>query len=210
MPSVLTWLERLNYKERCYLFQRVTGGITLGEDMRQTLSKAFLVEVPRKVAVYIDYHLDWLHAALEAAKSGTADGGTFCNSAGVATGTQRDVDLLVAFQGVNAVHLLMLEAKLKGGWNPGQLAGKLDRLTAIFGKAGGLYKDQGILPHFGLVSPDMPPKELNSGRPGWMTVNGILPWIPMPTSNRYVVYRSDEKGRRRKDARHYRLTRHRT
>ena len=210
MHPVLTWLERLNYKERYYLLQRVTGGITLGEDMRQTLNKAFQVEVPRKVAVYIDYHLDWLHAALEAAKSGAADGGTFSNSAGVATGTQRDADLLVAFEGVDAVHLLMLEAKLKGGWNPGQLAGKLNRLTRIFGNTGGLYKDQGIRPHFGLVSPDQPPKKLNNGRPGWMMVNGSLPWVPMPASNRYVVYRSDEKGRRRKDAGHYRLIRHRT
>lgn len=210
MHPVLTWLDRLNYKERYYLFQRVTGGITLGEDMRQALNKAFHLEVPQKVSVYIDYHLDWLHSALEASKSGETDGGTFSNSAGVATGTQRDADLLVAYQGVDAVHLIMLEAKLKGGWNPDQLAGKLDRLTRIFGKTGGRYKDHGIRPHVGLVSPDMPPKELSSGRPGWMTVNGSLPWIPMPASNRWVVYRCDALGRRKKDAGHYRLTRHRT
>ena len=64
----------------------------------------------------MDYHLDWIHASLFLTLPGNDSQAVHPNSGRVATGTQEDVDLLVAFEEGDITHLLLIEAKAETGW----------------------------------------------------------------------------------------------
>lgn len=76
----------------------------------------------------MDYHLDWLVAALEAYKAGeNGCSDPIENSDNLITGTQEDIDLLVAFDET----LVLIEAKADTAWVNKQVSSKLLRLAAI-------------------------------------------------------------------------------
>ena len=60
--------------------------------------------------VGLDYHLDWLVAALTCAAEGKWRG-IRRNDEDLVHGSQEDVDLLVAFQKDELAHIIMIEAK---------------------------------------------------------------------------------------------------
>src|SRR5690348_8428986 len=101
MEGVMTLLETLaslNRKERFYLVGWALGNPTfrLSDEFRQQLGDQLGVVAPEHAFAAMDYHLDWLYAALAVAAHAT-DSGPYQNDGGV-TGTQEDVDLLVAFE----------------------------------------------------------------------------------------------------------------
>ena len=122
----------------------------------------------------MDYHLDWIHAALEIStldddfgKVGPID---IKDKEGelIFEANQQDTDLLVAFERSDIVHLVLIEAKATSGWNNEQLEQKAERLEAIFGNGENGGKYPFVKPHFVLTSPKRSNKIKFDKWPKWM------------------------------------------
>ena len=129
----------------------------------------------------MDYHLDWIGMALRLAADGSERArrdrsplGDIAND-GLVTGTQQDVDLLVAFPDGPTTHLVMIEAKGDTHGRNEQLDRKAGRLKRIF--SGERPWRDSIAPHFLLMSPTRPTSLTKKGWPSWMTPNGELLWL---------------------------------
>lgn len=197
MADVTTWLKAFNRKERFFLIGAALGNPSFDLDphFRAGLDETFAIAIPADAFVAIDYHLDWLHASLFLSDSGTTGAGVFPNSDQVATGTQQDIDLLIAYQGPQDVHIVMIEAKVETGWTNKQTLSKVKRLEAIFGEDGRRYP--GVTPRFALLSPRRPQRLRISRWPGWMLTKGRPFWLQIDGPLQpYVLQRCDADGQR--------------
>lgn len=196
MMTLVQRLESFNRKERFFLIGDALGnrGFQLSDDFRARLSAAFGLQLPVSAFVAMDYHLDWIHASLFLAQSGIDEVAVHLNTDRVATGTQEDVDLLVAFEEGNITHLLLIEAKAATGWTNKQTLSKAERLERIFGSDGAKYPQ--VKPHFGLMSPRAPKQLKPHLWPVWMTRDGKEIWFEpkMPPGRRRIT-RCDSEGR---------------
>ena len=191
-------LESFNRKERFFLISHALGAMKfpLTDSFQEQLEKNN-IEVPRdpkNALIAMDYHLDWLHAALILADEGEDGISEFSNEGReghIIEGTPEDVDLLVAFQANGIFHLILVEAKGYFGWDKGQLSSKANRLRKIFGDDGKMWR--GVRPHFYTVGPKKPPTELDCTPPKWMLKeDGKLRWLPMALPERRTVSRCEE------------------
>ena len=212
----MTWLERFNRKERFALVAHALGTSAF------RLDREFLGELTRVCELddlpvdnshgWMDYHLDWLYAALVVAHAPPASLGPFPSpDFPLADGStmnintnQEDIDLLVTVAAAGVVHLFLVEAKWQSSWSTDQMASKLRRLTHIFGEDGTRYRD--IVPHLILVSTAQPKlltgklkeKKEKSGEslPDWVFVRGEIPWLRLNVpANRATIQRTDADGK---------------
>jgi len=173
MSKLLDLLEAFNRKERFFLFTQATDnpGFILGNQFRKELSKATDTDTPADAKAYIDYHLDWLHAAVILSQQ-TPSGDRWPNKTPddqflVSTGNQEDVDLLIAFDRGVTTSLIFVEAKTESGWTNSQLISKANRLKKIPG-SDDFMPDAPIRPVFCLASPRRPVGLLTTEWPTWM------------------------------------------
>ena len=147
-------LASLNRKERHWLLAGVLGNDhpPLSETFVAALSAALegsgCPPVPRTAWWSIDYHLDWIAAALVLLRRADGDGGkvgygtienadagygmTTCGKpVELLRGNQEDADLLICFER----RLIVVEAKAGTGWSRKQMGGKVKRLREIIGLA---------------------------------------------------------------------------
>ena len=213
-------LSPFNRKERFFLWQAATTdegghelhgpGMRLSAGFRAELSTVCGLEVPETAWAAIDYHLSWLHAALQwrgdvarPAQDGpfpsTDDGGP----AKWVTGSQEDVDLIVAWTVDGADHLVLVEAKGYGAWSTAQAESKVGRLGAIVGAA-----PRPVEARFVLTSPTKPTKLTAAGWPQWAADgDGQARWMRLGTAGaRLAVSRVDESGKKHLDGAHWRIT----
>ena len=117
MMTLIEQLESFNRKERFFLIGDALGNraFQLSNDFRARLSAAFGIQTPSRAFVAMDYHLDWIHASLFLTLPEIDQEAVHLNTDSVATGTQEDVDLLVAFEEGDITHLLLIEAKAETG-----------------------------------------------------------------------------------------------
>ena len=182
---------------------------SLSDSFRKQLNKNIDVAIPKeptepKEAVFVamDYHLDWLQAALTLAhcqdRAHSQDGKYQFSNEGekgqVIEGTQEDVDLLVAFKtkAGKTIHLILVEAKAYSGWTNKQLSSKAERLRTIFGEDGKKWSD--VQPYFCAIAPRDPNKSKLLKRkclPKWMLKNNKLQWLclQLPKRERRKVSR---------------------
>ena len=205
IAGLIELLESFNRKERFFLISQAVGEFQLDDDFRRELGKAINVDVPHDAFTAMDYHLEWLTAALYAYECGDA-GRIFDNPLQqVIKGNQEDTDLLVAFEGSGDWHVVLIEAKGATGWTNAQMQSKASRLGQIFGSEGDRHP--GVVPHFCLVSP-RPPKQLRvSEWPRWMCNNdGSHIWLPLKfPERRRTVTRCDAAGKRSAEGSHFRI-----
>ena len=198
MRTFLQTLEALNRKERFFLVGAALGNPTfrLSKTFRKSLAAASIGQtVPSDALVFMDYHLDWIHAAAVVHAGLTANvHGAYLNDPRVSTGNQEDIDLVVAYEAAGRAHLILLEAKAETGWTNKQLDSKALRLKAIFGPDGGQVP--GVVPHFSLMSP-RPPQQLETAHwPTWMLFEGKPAWMPLHvTPGRIRSERCDDGAR---------------
>lgn len=173
-------LKSLNAKERDYLVRYAYQGRASqdgDETKRPWLSKDMEEDLKRKVpglgsaakCVFagMDYHLDWLHAALflacrepnpirvEDAGSFAAELGDYEETLRPVTGRHEDLDLLAVFVDGEKTIVLFIEAKGVGAIDTHQLARKLIRLSRILKDSGaGSRSDAVFVPVW--VSPNDP------------------------------------------------------
>lgn len=145
--TLVQTLQAFNRKERYWLLRDALGTpgaqVPLSEDFRERLSsiteKTVERPVPKDAWWAMDYHIDWLFAALVhfSRGNGAAVDSTYPNpsprtSKGGAgsrliRGTQEDFDMIVAFDDV----LILLEAKFEGAWSNSQVERKRERLREL-------------------------------------------------------------------------------
>jgi len=161
VTALLDHLQRFNRKERFLLVGQALGNptFTLGKHFAGSLADKLARPVPQTAYCAMDYHLDWLFAALVWTYEGGGIGmpmpRTFTDPKPVSgdkddwksedlkvTGNQSDVDLLVAWvDDRGRGQVVMLEAKGYSRWDPEQMRYKCARLNAIFGSDGRRFSD---------------------------------------------------------------------
>ena len=193
------WLRQLNWKERYYLVDHALGtdGFQLSPKFRRQLGDEIGVKIAPDTFAAMDYHLDWLYAALKLSDEGTESDGHWETPDNVATGKQLDTDLLVTFNDGNRTHVVMVEAKAKGAWNNKQMMNKVSRLIEIFGDDGDRWPN--VTPHWVLMSPHQEHQYKMNYWSQWMkkTENPDEPyWIGLPVPDRLSsLHQSDESGK---------------
>ena len=194
MVDLLELLESFNSKERFFLIRQALGSFQLSNEFRRELGDAISLAIPRDAFAAMDYHLDWLTAALYAHERGDSDG-IFDNlQQQLVKGNQEDIDLLLAYRDNEHYHLVLVEAKGATGWTNKQMHSKADRLTQIFGSDGNRYS--GVIPHICLASP-RPPRQLRANEwPRWMSKDdGSYYWLRLNfPEDRIRVTRCDGHG----------------
>ncbi|PLX88390.1 MAG: hypothetical protein C0618_04300 [Desulfuromonas sp.] len=223
MSELIKWLKAFNAKERYFLLAYVQDqdALQLGPFFRGQLSQKLGVMVPKDAFVAMDYHLDWLYAALHVAvygPEGSGPGGSHENVlekvAGeqkqkrMIQGQQEDADLLIAFDLDGVTHLILIEAKGVTSWGNTQMRSKALRLKQIFHDDGGRWEN--VKPYFLMNSPTEPPYRHDGktkgivlkGYPKWMLAeNGKLSFLPMTNLHRESLKRvtrtekSDAEGK---------------
>lgn len=153
-------LREFNSKERFFLVGYVLGNpnFTVSSQFRAALSNVLRVPIPADPFCAMDYHLDWLYAALQVSTD-SSKAAVYSNDNGIIKAQQEDIDLLVAYEGLDGYHLILVEAKATTGWTNGQMKSKAARLVEIFGEDGSKWA--GVTPHFVLMSP-RPPQRLRT------------------------------------------------
>ncbi len=222
MECLIDILESFNRKERYFLLTRTLALRSEGEQATFRLDGEFRkklgcaiglheqgIEICEDAFVAMDYHLDWIHGSLALAyrdkdKIRLRDGKElFPYEVDEVTGTQEDIDLLVAFKVENKYHLALIEAKGYLSWDTQQLYSKAERLRQIFGENGDTYCDD-VEPHFVMMSENQPKIEnWHADRqpacwPKWMRNNKGAPLhltmcLPAKTNKRRVE-RCDRDG----------------
>jgi hypothetical protein len=136
MVDLVETLHRFNRKERSWLIQDAVGetAAKLSDSFRGRLEEAIRKKnpdftLPEKAVWLMDFHLDWLIAAirLHTTSAAHANGKAYNNSNDEVTGTQQDIDLSVAFDNT----LILVEAKGVRSWGNNELSSKIERLDLL-------------------------------------------------------------------------------
>lgn len=232
MNELMRTIEAFNRKERFFLFSYATGnndrGLTLSSEFRSRLGKEIGLTVPPEARGYLDYHIDWLHAAVLLARDpdsglnrpnwepGTQEPELKPTIPWVSTGSQEDIDLVVAFERDGVTWLVLIEAKAETNWTNKQVRSKAERLRHIFG-GGELDPASRIQPVFCLMSPRRPGRLApidGEQWPAWMlrppTTLGAKPdfaWLKLPVPlGRKKVTGSTADGKPSKNRKYWTVT----
>lgn len=182
-------LAAFDSHERGILFQWAADTpFPLAPARMDELSRKIGVQVPARPYLAMDYTLDWLHAALTCFLDPRAWEHPQPIVANTVTGSQEDVDLLVAWEDQAGPHLLLVEAKGFTGWSNKQMSSKAARLGAICTPA---VLDK-IDVHFVLVGPSESKGLNHEAWPEWMRKHNRLHFLPIPDPGvRWGVRRSN-------------------
>lgn len=214
MPRLIENLRRLNQKERFYVVAKALQGadtFTLDPEFRCELSATLGIVVPPDAFAAMDYHLDWLYAALYTTNYG-ASGEVHLNEdkESTITGNPADMDFVIAFEnGAAETHLVLIEAKGATGWKNKQMNSKAKRLRVILGddSATRWPNIPGLRVHFVLMSPGNQRRLEVEGYPSWMNgASGTPAYIRMPMpDNLLKITRCDVDGKPGREGTHWKL-----
>jgi len=208
MAATLTEnLRLLNRKERHFLVGEALGNtrFRLHDSFRSRVGAAFGIEIPASAFAGMDYHLNWLYAALVLTYEPDKDN-LYDNGADYVQGNQEDIDLLVVWEEGLKAHVVMLEAKGVIPFSNEQLESKFERLRLMFGMDECHWRN--VHPHFGLVSPRKPSRLRENGAPKWakkdvgemVADNDYFHWVELRNLKRRrpclkMVTRCNNKGK---------------
>jgi hypothetical protein len=201
--DLIDHLRTFNVKERFHLIRRALGigEFKLGSAFRRQLGGELRLTVPEHHFAAIDYHLNWIYAALflssnqgavEPYQNPITPDGSYIVQRNI-----QDIDLLVVFKGSKNYHLILIEAKGVTNWIDYELALKAKRLKGIFGDNGRTFT--GVRPHFVLTSPGRPIGVSSNQWPKWMKGRGKpFNYVPLPIEGDLrKVTRTDSHGKPR-------------
>lgn len=205
LPATLSAFTR---KERLFVFGFASGALnnrelhgpslTLDPPFRTALSGAIGCDVPAHAWASVDHHLSWIHGALQWHGGATAPGqlehfplSNDTNGGAWVTGSQEDVDLVIAWSDNETARLVLVEAKAYGAWDNKQADSKLARMSAIRAAA-----PPGVDVRFVLCSPHRPVHLASHGWPDWaLSPNGSPAWMKLPAPRlRVSTERCDDHG----------------
>ena len=218
MASIRDFLPSFDIKERAWLVRNAMGSMSplLSGQFVSRISEALMISPPlerEKVWWGIDYHLDWLAAAMHTFNVSSM----FCEPASmwpetndrIVAGNVEDVDLIMA----DTDRLILVEAKAFGEWDLNQLRSKLSRVDRLIrryrrhivdleqrkGQAewidwtlsrsgpNTIFDSQFVYNYdifFMLTSRNRPPARSDvMDWPSWALKEGLPYWTPMETSH---------------------------
>lgn len=218
-PPVLglpTVLSQFNRKERFWLITEASGrgaseihghGLALGEDFRSRLETAVGWDVPEHAWMAMDYHLSWIAGALnwKAGATGPDALNNLPTASASVTGTQEDVDLILAWATPDSYRVLLVEAKGVTAWTNKQATSKIDRLKHIIEQAQDLPLD--VEWRYVLASPKASAKLTTKDWPSWATSSDGSPyWLPLNIPPTLVkTQRCDDSGKPSSSGTHWRI-----
>lgn len=169
MSDLIDNLKRFNRKERFFLVGMALGNesFQLSDSFRRQLGELFGIDLPDRIFCAMDYHIDWIFACLYLAFHPEAENTTVHQNHGQLTGSQEDIDFVIAYREANTYHLIFLEAKGVTSWSNAQLQSKIQRLQNIFTDTNSSWR-QHVEPHFAIISPAEPEKVLYGDWPHWI------------------------------------------
>ena len=190
--DLIETLERLNRKERFFLVGEVLVNhkFEMSGYFRGRLANEIGVDIPNNALTAMDYHIDWIAAAVM--QYASPEGGNVFENSGEIKGNQEDVDFLIAFKDAEGVYrLIFLEAKGYTHWGNAQMHSKAERMKFIFGENGDKY--EGVMPYFCLVSSGQPERLDYANWPEWwLKSDGSPYWLNLKLpDNRLMVTRWD-------------------
>lgn len=194
MANLLCLLESLNRKERYFLIGDALGNqnFSLGKKFRQKVKQATNIDVPENEWVAMDYHLDWLAAAIHVTQKSIDPRIPWANE-NVVNGTQEDTDLIVGFEDGEETILILVEAKADTAWSNTQMNSKIERYIGIFGSDGKRSRD--VTPVLLLTSPERPQKLRTDEWPSWALIDNSPIWMELNMApNRLRLLRCDNSG----------------
>ena len=200
--EIIVTLESFNRKERFHLLSNATGdnGFKLCDEFIGRINNRFDIHIPENNFVAMDYHMDWIKAALTIVfESAEYPNGIYPNGSGKGrlNENQEDVDLLIGYCDKEKCHLIMLEAKAATGWTNKQLKSKAAKQEAIFYVSKVMIYPNVIL-HFALISPQKPKNlDMTYSWPSyWLDKEDDINWLKleMPDNQQRIV-KCDENGR---------------
>ena len=181
----------------------------LGDGFRERLGNCIGVAIPERAWLAMDFHLDWIEMSVYLAARGVIPDKTpFRNEHFPKINqNQKDVDLLVAFEGDDTgetrTHMVLIEAKAYLGWNNTQLNGKAEKLREIFGDEGTCWR--AVTPHFVLMTAKRSKQISTQSWPKWMTKRDQPVWLDYKLPRRRKITRCTANGNPSKNGRHLRL-----
>lgn len=137
--KIVDCLRLFNRKERYWLIRNAIGekdqDLPLSSSFRERLGKVIETEIPADAWWALDYHIDWLFAALvlfsvprESETKPIKNPEMFSKNEKLrrlVRGTQEDFDFIVAF----GQTIVLIEAKGVGSWTNKQISSKHQRLS---------------------------------------------------------------------------------
>jgi hypothetical protein len=200
-------LSRFNAKERFALIQRVLGVrfVPHADFLGEVLAKCEINAKPENVFCAMDFHLDWLYAALmcnelredEPLPLLADESGAF-----PVTGRQQDADFVMCFterpaNAATVTHLLLVEAKGVGSWDTNQMRSKLDQYRAM---KPAFDRNPNVRPRLVLMSPQNPipsttrqSAEFRAALDSFKDFGEVV-WIELPVENTFSVVRCNKEG----------------
>jgi hypothetical protein len=117
------------------------------------------VKIPSEYFFAMDYHLDWVLAALTQFYGQPQENAIHDNNHKLIKGTQEDVDLILVFSVSGKNHIVLFEAKGFTSWSNEQLNKKEKRLGNIFNYIEAHNVNcTNLKQHYILMSPNKPQK----------------------------------------------------
>ena len=179
--SFVEILASFNRKERFILLEQATSQtlrIQLNDSYRGKLATQIGKEIPESAYVAMDYHLNWLAAAVQVLAKGNVDVEVDLDLAAALGSNQEDIDLLVAWTDQSDTnHLVLVEAKAHTAWSNSQITSKMKRLNVILESAA--FQTSGIKPSFVITSFDKPPNLKVPEGSEWILDDGEFRWVPL-------------------------------
>lgn len=187
--SIIDRLKCFNAKERYWVVHAALGHFKPSRGFLEGAAKAAGVPLPAKgcpdesIFLAMDYHLNWLCAALwtvltPSEKAGTAisnkrtpsetmtpdhsTSGPLGKDRALMENSQEDVDLLLAYPRPDGItQVILIEAKCTGTFTPSQLGSKFSRLEGILDSIGkeGFVGASDVNVKMILMSPSRPPSK---------------------------------------------------
>jgi len=200
-------LKMLNRKERFFLIGEALGNrdFKLDSGFRGRLGRTLGLTVPDDTFVAMDYHLNWLYAALMLTYR-PQEGGCYPDPDVYVEENQEDVDLLVAWD-LPEPHVIMIEAKGATYFTHKQMESKLRRLVKIFGQEARTWDS--VTPHLCLVSPRESKGLRVDKAPGWARNGDKYYWMRLESwcgQRLAAVTRCDDDGNVSRIGGHWKLT----
>jgi hypothetical protein len=211
MNHLIKQFKRFNRKERYYLIGYALGNpeFILSESFIKNMQQVIIglkQPIPENSFAAMDYHIDWIYAALFLCKNKFES--IHNRNSTLISANQEDIDFLVAFPDVqdnDKTHLVLCECKAESSWTNKQFLSKVERFRSIFGEKGEAFKDIAI-PHFLLISPKKPGRLDLSKVPEWMKPKGDIPWMELDIpKNLQKVTRCNEMSKNSKDGLYWKV-----
>ena len=189
--DIIANLKLLNAKERYHLFNLAIDKkeLKIGKHFAKTIENLINVAIPDKHFAAIDYHINWLYAALSIDVLNDNNEHEINNE--IFKSNIEDVDLIIVFEKCEGYCIIMIEAKLTDCWTNNQVNSKITRLNTLFDN----IQENNIETYFILMSPMKSEGLVIENTKRWLDAKNKPMWIKMESPTLYMLTKSKKESK---------------